>query len=78
MQNIRRSLEKTMHRVQHQNLTNGEMAQYAYSCGVKNLSREELEHIALRYVALIGAMREAGKDCVLLTDEVTRTPHVIS
>ena len=68
-----------MHRVQHQNLTNAEIARYIDNTGVKNLDRETLEHVSLRFIEIFREWpNEAASDLDQLPRTVTRVPHVVS
>lgn len=44
-----------MSRIQPEAMTNRELARAVYATGVKNLTREELERVADRYVELVEA-----------------------
>jgi hypothetical protein len=65
-----------MSRVQHQGLTNQELARQIDNTGVKALGREDLEHVALRFIEVFRAEANVLQRHIDIQRTVTRTPHI--
>jgi hypothetical protein len=61
-----------MQRIRYQGLTNKELAKQLDNSDVRNLSREDLEHVAQRFVEIF----VRGAAAPVLEQEVTQVPYL--